>query len=126
MAQIPVLPPGITLKNDTYRIERLLGTGGFGYVYLATDLIIQKPCAIKESFDTSPGAQAQFEIEARILKNLNHPHLVRVTDSFIEPSGNMLWSWSTWRGKTSATSSTDRGRCLKTRCWPGWNPSSMP
>ena len=89
MAQIPVLPPGTTLKGNTYRIERLLGTGGFGYVYLVTDLIIQKLCAIKESYDTSPGAKAQFEVEARILKNLGHPHLVRVTDSFIEPSGKM-------------------------------------
>ena len=89
MAQIPVLPPGTTLKGNTYRIERLLGVGGFGHVYLATDLIIQKLCAIKESFDTSPGAQAQFEVEARILKNLDHPNLVRVTDSFIEPSGKM-------------------------------------
>jgi len=89
MAQISALSHGTTLKGVTYRIERLLGTGGFGYVYLATDLIIQKLCAIKESFDTSPGAQGQFEVEARILKNLDHPHLVRVTDSFIEPSDKM-------------------------------------
>jgi serine/threonine protein kinase len=89
MAQISALSHGTTLKGNTYRVERLLGKGGFGHVYLATDLIIQKPCAIKENFDTSPGAQGQFEIEARILANLSHPHLVRVTDSFVEPSGKM-------------------------------------
>ena len=87
MVQVSALSHGTTLKGDTYCIGRLLGTGGFGYVYLATDLIIQKPCAIKENFDTSPGAQGQFEVEARILANLSHPHLVRVTDNFIEPSG---------------------------------------
>ena len=89
MALIPILPSGTFLKGNTYRIERLLGTGGFGAVYLATDLIMSKPCAIKESADTSPGAKNQFEVEARILANLSHPHLVRVTGSFIEPSGKM-------------------------------------
>lgn len=31
------LKPGALLRHDTYRIERILGQGGFGITYLATD-----------------------------------------------------------------------------------------
>jgi serine/threonine protein kinase len=86
-----ILEPGSLLKNNSYRITELLGQGGFGAVYLADDLILEKNCAIKESFDNSPGAQAQFEVEARILANLNHPHLPRVTDNFIEHSSGLQY-----------------------------------
>ncbi|MFB0537517.1 MAG: protein kinase [Anaerolineae bacterium] len=86
-----ILPAGTTLKSNSYRIQRLLGRGGFGVVYLADDLIMNQPCAIKESFDNSPGAQAQFEVEARILAHLSHPHLPRVTDNFIEPATGLQY-----------------------------------
>lgn len=82
-----ILSPGIELKNNTYRIRSLLGQGGFGAVYLAEDLGQKTLCAIKESFDTSPGAQAQFAQEATILMLLQHPALTQVTDHFVEPSG---------------------------------------
>ena len=81
---VNILSSGTTLKNSSYRIQRLLGQGGFGAVYLAEDLIINKFCAIKENFDNSPGAQKQFDVEARILANLSHQHLPRVTDNFLE------------------------------------------
>ncbi len=85
------LPPNTPLKNNSYRILRLLGQGGFGPVYLADDLIMNQPCAIKGSFDNSPGAQAQFEVEARILANLKHDHLPRVTDNFIESATGLQY-----------------------------------
>ena len=85
------LPPGSYLKNNSYRIQRLLGQGGFGAVYLADDLILNHLCAIKEGFDNSPGAQAQFEVESRILANLNHPNLPRVTDNFIDPVSGLQY-----------------------------------
>jgi serine/threonine-protein kinase len=83
----PILSAGTTLKNHTYRIRRLLGQGGFGAVYLAEDLSRKTLCAIKESFDTSPRAQAQFATEATILMLLQHRALTPVTDHFVEPSG---------------------------------------
>lgn len=85
------LTAGTLLKNSSYRIDSLLGQGGFGAVYLADDLILEKQCAIKESLENSPDTQAQFEVEARILANINHPHLPRVTDNFIEKSTGLQY-----------------------------------
>ena len=71
--------------NNRYRIVKLLGQGGFGAVYRAWDINLNGPCALKENFDTSPAAQAQFQREASILFNLRHPNLPKVFDSFTIP-----------------------------------------
>ncbi len=92
------LPAGAFLKNRRYRVERELKAGGFGAVYLAEDFFFAsrkgastsgRPCVIKENFDQSPKAREQFEKEAAVLSTLSHPHLVRVTDTFVEPGGRM-------------------------------------
>lgn len=81
------LAPGNYLQGR-YQITRLLGQGGFGAVYLAQDLRLGgRAVAVKENFDSSPDAQAQFKIEADMLAVLSHPSLPRVTDHFIEASG---------------------------------------
>ena len=71
------------ILNNRYRIVRLLGQGGFGAVYRAWDMNLEKPCALKENLDTSSDAQRQFKHEARILSDLSHPNLPRVIDHFI-------------------------------------------
>lgn len=50
------LPPGFILEN--YRIERVLGAGGFGVTYLAHDLDLDAPVAIKEFFPSHNAARA--------------------------------------------------------------------
>ena len=75
---------GQTLHNR-YRIARLLGQGGFGAVYKAWDITLNRPCAVKESLEVSPEGQRQFLREAQILANLSHPNLPRVTDFFAVP-----------------------------------------
>jgi serine/threonine protein kinase len=75
------LNPG-TILNQRYRIDALLGQGGFGAVYRAEDTNLQKACAVKENLDSSEAAQRQFGREASILANINHPNLPRVTDHF--------------------------------------------
>ena len=70
---------------NRYRIVRLLGQGGFGAVYRAWDMTLERPCAIKESLDISQEAQRQFKREAKLLANLAHPNLPRVTDYFSLP-----------------------------------------
>jgi hypothetical protein len=84
------LQPGQVL-NNRYRIVRLLGQGGFGAVYRAWDINLNRPCAVKENLDVSPEAQRQFMREATVLANLSHPNLPRVTDHFvIEGQGQYL------------------------------------
>ena len=64
-----------------YRIERLLGQGAFGVVYLAHDTFLDRPVAIKEltlTAQTDEVAFQRFLQEARAAGNLNHPHIVTV------------------------------------------------
>ena len=71
--------------HDRYRVVKLLGQGGFGAVYRAWDLNLQRPCAIKENLESATESQEQFQREARMLSNLTHSNLPRVTDYFILP-----------------------------------------
>jgi serine/threonine-protein kinase len=82
------LASGEQLQGGRYIIQKLLGKGGMGIVYLAADRNLPgRFVAIKENSDVSCHAQEQFQQEATILARLNHPNLPRVTDHFIEPSG---------------------------------------
>ncbi len=80
----PVADSARVLQNR-YRIDDELGRGGFGAVYRAWDVNLSKPCAVKENLTTTPEAQRQFTREAKLLSNLSHPNLPRVTDYFILP-----------------------------------------
>lgn len=77
---------GTVLKGQ-YRIDALIGGGGMATVYRAFDTNLQKVCAIKQNMDTSPEAMRQFHLEAILLAGLSHPHLARVTDHFVDTSG---------------------------------------
>src|SRR5215469_4356710 len=77
------LPMGTILQGH-YRIERPLGSGGFGHVYLATELKTHQPYAIKEYLVTGASGQAQLEHEARVLSRLHHPSLPVFIEAFNE------------------------------------------
>ncbi len=79
----PKLAPGTELQNR-YRVVRQLGKGGMGAVYEAIDLRLDATVAIKEAFSSHARLRKQFEHEARLLAQLNHPALPRVTDYFCE------------------------------------------
>ncbi len=71
-----------------YRVGRRLGKGGMGAVYEAQDTrLADHVVAIKENTNTGADAQEQFKREAVILARLQHPNLPKVTDYFVEPSG---------------------------------------
>jgi eukaryotic-like serine/threonine-protein kinase len=75
---------GQVLENR-YRIEAVLGRGGMGAVYRATDLRFGTPVAIKENLVADPSAQQQFAREAALLHQMRHNSLPRVTDHFSIP-----------------------------------------
>ena len=100
------LRPNITLQGGKYRIERVLGQGGFGITYLAMQSSLQRKVAIKEFFmkdfcsrdeatSTMQGASTgsnklveqykrKFIKEARNLARLSHPNIINVIDVFEE------------------------------------------
>lgn len=82
-AQRPLLAPDAILQNR-YRIVRELGSGGMGAVYEAIDQRLDARVAIKETFSADERLRRQFEQEARLLAQLHHPSLPRVSDYFTE------------------------------------------
>lgn len=74
---------GAVLQNR-YRIVRQLGKGGMGAVYEAVDQRLEATVALKEAFSVDDRLRRQFEQEARLLAQLNHPALPRVSDYFME------------------------------------------
>lgn len=73
------------ILKDRYRIDGLLGQGGFGAVYLAYDLNLDGRVAIKESLDPALQTGATFRREASMLFKLEHPNLPTVLDWFSVP-----------------------------------------
>src|SRR5262249_838340 len=66
-----------------YRVEKVLGHGGFGLVYLAHDEKLQRLVAIKvphRNLVDRPDAAEAYLTEARTVANLDHPHIVPVFD----------------------------------------------
>ena len=67
-----------------YRILKQIGRGGMADVYLAKDLILDgEEVAVKvlrTNYQTDPIAVARFQREARAMADLDHPHIVRITD----------------------------------------------
>ena len=72
------LAPGMRL--GLFRIDALLGVGGMGEVYRATDTRLGRAVAIKvlpDSVAREPDRLARLEREARVLAALNHPSICR-------------------------------------------------
>ena len=71
----------IGTRLGQYRIEALLGQGGMGAVYLATDEMLGRQVAIKVLRDDSRDegiAMERFRKEAQILSRLDHPNILRL------------------------------------------------
>ena len=100
------LQSGTTLQGGKYRIERVLGQGGFGNTYVGVNTVFNEPVAIKEFFmqgindrDEATGSITisiernkeqfleqleKFKKEALRIRKLNNDHIVQVHDLFEE------------------------------------------
>jgi serine/threonine protein kinase len=76
--------PALGSVIEKYRIEELLGTGGFAAVYRATHLLLRIPVALKllkpKVLKQRPLLADLLCEEARFAAQLNHPNVVRVFD----------------------------------------------
>jgi serine/threonine protein kinase len=84
-----MIAPGTVLQNR-YVVERQIGEGGMGAVYVATDRRFGSTVALKETFFDDPSLRRAFEREARLLNRLRHHALPRVSDHFEESEGQFL------------------------------------
>src|SRR5919202_148347 len=84
-----MIEPGMLLQ-DRYRVVRLLGQGGMSAVYLATDERVQSTVAFKQTFFADPTLRKAFEREAQLLNHLRHAALPKVSDHFVEGTGQFL------------------------------------
>src|SRR6476469_2596807 len=76
------LQPGSRIAE--YTIERLIGRGGMGVVYLAEHQHLGKHVALKvlpAEYAKDDGFRRRFEREARLAASLEHPNIVPVTDA---------------------------------------------
>ena len=75
--------PDRTVVNERYEIHERIGRGGMADVFLARDLLLDRPVAIKvlfPEFATDPAFVERFRREAQAAANLNHPNIVAVYD----------------------------------------------
>jgi eukaryotic-like serine/threonine-protein kinase len=70
------------LQLGQYTVERLIGKGGMGSVYLARHSLLRRPTALKvlESDAAGDEAIARFEREVQITSQLTHPNTVAIYD----------------------------------------------
>ena len=100
------LQPNTTLQGGKYRIERVLGQGGFGITYMGYNTVFNEPVAIKEFFMQGINDRfentgvvnisiesdkqqfqeqlAKFKKEALRIRKLDNPHIIKVHDLFEE------------------------------------------
>ena len=79
-----------TLLQNRYRVEKQIGQGGMGAVFIATDERFGSIVAIKETFFLDEKYRKAFEREAKLLNSLKHSALPRVSDHFAEENGQFL------------------------------------
>ncbi|MCC7033355.1 MAG: serine/threonine-protein kinase [Acidobacteria bacterium] len=73
------LSPGTRI--GPYEVLAILGTGGMGEVYRATDTQLKRPVAVKvlpEALATDADRAARFQREAELLATLAHPHIAAI------------------------------------------------
>ncbi len=79
-----------TIILQRYQVIRMVGQGGMGAVYEATDLRLRTTVALKQTLVSGDQLSRAFEREAQILAGLRHPALPKVIDHFMDEGGQFL------------------------------------
>ena len=101
----------IPLVNDRYRVERSIGRGGMAEVFLAHDILLDRPVALKVLFPEyaiDPNFVERFRREAQSAAALTHPNIVAVYD-WGKVNATYFIAMEYVEGKTLATLLKERG-----------------
>lgn len=92
-----------------YQIERRLGQGGMGTVYLGRHALLRRPTAIKvlDSDKAGPENVARFEREVQVSSSLSHPNTIEIYDYGYTPQGTFYYVMELLQGITL-------GSCIST------------
>jgi hypothetical protein len=90
------------LPGDRYVIERPIGRGGMGTVYVARDTLLERDVAIKVSNApvAGSGLDERLRQEAQVLARLEHPGIVPVHDAGRLADGRMFYVMKLVHGET--------------------------
>ncbi len=76
-----------------HKVDKVLGRGGMGAVYRATQVQLRRPVALKVMLraggQAAPGERERFEREARLVGKLNHPNIVQIYNA--EWNDDLCW-----------------------------------
>ena len=96
-----------------FRIEREIGTGGMGTVYLATHLDLERPVAVKiirREFASDADVADRFLREARTMAKLRHPNAAMIFDAGNLPDGRHFIVMEFVEGETLSQALAREGR----------------
>jgi predicted Ser/Thr protein kinase len=101
-----------------FRIEREIGTGGMGTVYLATHLGLERPVAVKiirREFAGDADVADRFLREARTMAKLRHPNAAMIFDAGNLPDGRHFIVMEFVEGETLSQALARQGRFSATQ-----------
>ena len=91
------------LLGERYQIERKLGEGGMGEVYLARHVMMGRPCAVKvvsAGLSRDPDAIGRFNREATNASRISHPNVCAVYDFGVTAEGAFYLAMEYLEGRT--------------------------
>lgn len=110
---VPTLPAVGDVLLQKYRIERCIGRGGMGAVYLARHEVLNQYVAIKlllPEIASNPEAVSRFLNEARAAAQIHSEHVAKVLDIDTLPNGGAFMVLEYLEGYDLATYLEQRGR----------------
>lgn len=113
------------LPRDTivggYRIEFVIGDGGFGTVYRATHSVIGKSAAIKvlkREFSSNQEIVSRFVAEARSVNQIRHKNIIDIFSFGVLEDGRHYYVMELLEGVTLDRWISSRGRLPPHEVWP--------